>query len=90
MVTMTIQERFNGDRLALFIRESGLTHKGTVDRLKAIGFVLSPQTISNWIRGKSEPNATELAALAQVLGRSKDDFYYTPADGANGKTHCLT
>lgn len=36
---------------------------------------VSKQTVHNWERGKGEPDATPLAAIASLTGRSMDFFF---------------
>ena len=75
---MTVLRRFNGARLALFMGEAKLTDKAMSEGLALVGIKLTPKTIGNWRNGKGEPNASELEALAQILDKDKDDFYFMP------------
>lgn len=77
-VERMILKKFNGARLGLFISEAGLTHKAIADALGTMFISVTPKTIGNWINGKGEPNASELEALATILKKEKDDFYYVP------------
>jgi transcriptional regulator with XRE-family HTH domain len=53
----------------------------------AIQLGLTPVTIYNWERGKTEPRVSQFRQLARLLGISMDDLALTgdevPTDGSN-------
>lgn len=51
-------------RLRRALEEEGLTHAATAERIGE-----ARETVSQWARGRSEPNRLQMRALARALGR---------------------
>jgi len=67
--------RFDPERLKAARRLLG---RGAYTRMAVVSGV-SEQTVRNWAQGKSEPDATQLHAIADLTGKPLDFFFRNAA-----------
>lgn len=66
------------EHLRVYREEGGLSQEEVAEQLK-----ITRQTLSNWENGKTAPDTSSLAALAQLYGKTVDALLYgTPEEEA--------
>lgn len=71
---MAIAKRLNSEKLRKAREDAGLSLADLSAKLFEKGFEASPQNLSNWENGKSEPDTSIGLAIAEVFGKQISYF----------------
>lgn len=63
-------------RLELARKRAGLSQQQAADACTAIGAPMTRGAVSQWEKGRTEPDGRQIAALAQVYGCERDAFFH--------------